>query len=71
MYLAQITTLIQPVLKTCFTSFTSSVSRMSEFGLLIMYITYVVPRPYKILIDEKKKVYLTKHKIMIKVLRYF
>ena len=32
---------------TCLTSFTSSISRVSELGLLNIYITYVVPRPYK------------------------
>lgn len=41
--------------KTCLTSFTSSVSRMSKFGLHIMNIKYVVSGPYKTYIEEKKK----------------
>ena len=54
-----------------FDQFISSISRMSEFGLLIMDITYVVPRPYKIQIEEKKRCILQMYKDMPKVLRYF
>ena len=38
---------MQPVQKTCLTSFSNSIFRMNEFWLLV-YIIYVVPKPYKI-----------------------
>ena len=65
--------LIQPDLKTCLTSFTRSISRMSEFGLLIMYITvsYLHVRLTKLREKIRKKCLFQKHKDLIKVVRYF
>ena len=36
----------------CLTCFTSYISRMIESELLFMHITHVVPRPYKLQINE-------------------
>ena len=59
---------MQPDLTTSLTGF---IARLSEFGSLTMYITYAVPRPYKILVEEKKKCIFQNHKHIIKVVRYF
>ena len=40
--------------KTCMTNFTSFMSRMSEFRLLIMYIRYIVPWLYNIYKRKEK-----------------